>query len=164
VHALPGERGTIVGMKIAVGADHAGYELKQKVKQHLESLGITVQDEGTQSTESVDYPDYARAVGEEVAGKRVDRGILVCGSGIGMAIAANKVPGIRAANVTTELEAQLSREHNNANILAIGARILDEAQALSIVDVWLKTEFSGGKHQRRVEKIAEIEREELQKP
>jgi ribose 5-phosphate isomerase B len=147
-------------MKIALGADHAGFELKEKVKQHLESNGFEVQDEGTRSTDSVDYPDFARAVGEDVVARRADRGILVCGSGIGMAIAANKVPGIRAANVSSENEAQLSRQHNDANVLAIGSRILGDVAAMAIVDIWLKTEFAGGRHQRRVEKIAEIERDE----
>jgi ribose 5-phosphate isomerase B len=147
-------------MRIALGADHAGFELKQKVLRHLVSLGYQVQDEGTLSTSSVDYPDFARAVAEDVARKKVDRGILVCGSGIGMAIAANKVPGVRAANISSEYEAQLSREHNDLNVLAIGARILDEATALKIVDTWLKTEFAGGRHQMRVDKISEIERAE----
>lgn len=150
-------------MRIALGADHAGFELKQKVLQHLVSLGYQVQDEGTLSTDSVDYPDFARIVGEDVARKSVDRGILVCGSGIGMAIAANKVPGVRAANISSEYEAQLSREHNDLNVLAIGARILDEATALKIVDTWLKTEFAGGRHQMRVDKISEIERVEAAK-
>ena len=147
-------------MKIALGADHAGFELKQKIKQALEQQGIQVSDQGTVSTESVDYPDFARKVGEQVAHKRADWGILVCGSGIGMAIAANKVPGVRAANVSTEYEAQMSREHNDANVLALGARILDEANALKIVDAWLHTQFAGGRHQRRVDKITEIERAE----
>lgn len=151
-------------MKIAMGADHAGFELKQKLKQHLQSLGFEVQDEGTNSTESVDYPDFARAVGEDVTRKTTERGILVCGSGIGMAIAANKVPGVRAASVSSEQEARLSREHNDANVLAIGARLLDESTAMNIVDTWLKTEFAGGRHQRRVDKITEIERiEAIQK-
>src|SRR2546426_520793 len=131
-------------MKIAIGADHAGFELKQKIKQHLAKQGHTVDDRGTNSTESVDYPDFARAVGEEVAGRGADLGILVCGSGVGMAITANKVPGIRAANVSSEYEAQMSREHNNANVLAIGARILDEPKAMTIVDKWLKATFAGG--------------------
>jgi len=148
-------------MKIALGADHAGFELKQKIKQHLAQQGHNVDDRGTASTASVDYPDFARAVGEEVAHHDADLGILVCGSGIGMAIAANKVPGIRAANVTTENEAALSREHNNANILALGARILDEAHAIAIVDKWLATQFAGGRHQRRVEKIHQIEQDEV---
>lgn len=144
-------------MKIALGADHAGFELKDKIKQHLAGHGMQVHDLGTHSTESVDYPDYARAVGEEVASHRADWGVLVCGAGIGMAIAANKIPGIRAANVHSEAEAQLSREHNNANVLALGARLLDHEVALKIVDRWLNTGFAGGRHGRRVEKISELE-------
>ena len=147
-------------MKIALGADHAGFALKEQIKQHLAAAGIQVDDRGTSSTESVDYPDYARAVGDEVAQQKADLGILVCGSGIGMAITANKVPGIRAANVTDEYQAQMSREHNDANVLALGARVLQPQQALSIVDKWLQTPFAGGRHARRVEKIAEIEKEE----
>lgn len=152
-----------MAMKIALGADHAGFELKQKVKDYLVQHGYDVQDEGTVSNESVDYPDFAKKVGEDVAGKRADLGILVCGSGVGMAIAANKVPGIRAANVSSEYEAQYSREHNDANVLALGARILDEPKAMTIIDKWLTTKFAGGRHQRRVDKIMEIEREEAQK-
>jgi ribose 5-phosphate isomerase B len=148
-------------MKIALGADHAGFELKQKIKQHLAQQGHTVDDRGTASTASVDYPDFARSVGDEVASHSADLGILICGSGIGMAIAANKVPGIRAANVNTENEAALSREHNNANVLALGARILDEPHALAIVDKWLATPFAGGRHQQRVEKIRQIEEAEV---
>jgi ribose 5-phosphate isomerase B len=150
-------------MRIAIGADHAGFELKQKVRDHLARNGYEVQDEGTGSTESVDYPDFARSVGEDVAAKTADRGILVCGSGIGMAIAANKVPGIRAANVSTEYEAQMSREHNDANVLTLGARILDEPTAMKIVDIWLATEFAGGRHQKRVDKISQIEHEALER-
>lgn len=151
-------------MKIAIGADHAGLELKDKIKHELQRQGLQVEDQGTLSTESVDYPDFARKVGEAVAGKQADMGILVCGSGIGMAIAANKVPGVRAANVCSEYEAQLSREHNNANVLALGARILNPSEALKIVDKWLHTPFAGGRHQRRVDKIAQIERDERQSP
>jgi ribose 5-phosphate isomerase B len=147
-------------MKIALGADHAGYELKDKIKLHLQQQGIDVRDEGTSSPESVDYPDFARAVAHDVSEQRADLGILVCGSGIGMAITANKVDGIRAANVSTEYEAQMSREHNNANILALGARILNPDQALGIIDKWLSTPFAGGRHERRVEKIMAIEKEE----
>ena len=147
-------------MRIALGADHAGYQLKDQIKQHLEQQGISVQDEGTSSAESVDYPDYARAVAHDVSQQRADLGILVCGSGIGMAITANKVDGIRAANVSTEYEAQMSREHNNANVLTLGARILNPEQALAIVDKWLTTQFAGGRHERRVEKIMAIEKEE----
>ncbi len=149
------------GMKIAIGADHAGFELKQKIKQRLLQEGIEVFDQGTVSTQSVDYPDFARKVAEEVAEKRAELGILVCGSGVGMAIAANKVPGIRAANVTTEYEAELSREHNDANVIAIGARILDETGAMTIVEKFLHTPFAGGRHQKRVDKITAIEREEM---
>jgi len=147
-------------MKISIGADHAGFELKQKIKAHLEKRGIKVEDEGTASTESVDYPDFAKKVGEAVAQKQTDLGVLVCGSGIGMAIAANKVDGIRAANVSTEYEAQMSREHNNANVLTLGARILQPDEALRIVDAWLAANFAGGRHERRVEKIMAIEKEE----
>jgi ribose 5-phosphate isomerase B len=147
-------------MKIAIGADHAGFALKEKLKQRLLEQGIEVADQGTVSEDSVDYPDFARKVAEQVARKRADLGVLVCGSGVGMAIAANKVPGVRAANVTTEYEAQMSREHNDANVIAVGARILDEATAFRIVDKFLHTPFAGGRHQRRVEKIMEIEREQ----
>lgn len=147
-------------MKIALGADHAGFELKEKIKQYLLEKGITVDDRGTNSPQSVDYPDYAFRVAEEVAAGKADSGILVCGSGIGMSIAANKVHGVRAAHVTSEMEAQLSREHNDANILTVGGRVLDEATARKIVDRWLKTDFAGGRHQQRVEKITAIEREE----
>lgn len=147
-------------MKIALGADHAGYELKNRIRQHLEEKGIQTADEGANSAESVDYPDYACLVAHDVAEGRADLGILVCGSGIGMAMSANKVVGIRAANVSSEYDAQMSREHNDANVLALGARILKEEDALRIVDKWLATSFARGRHQRRVDKIAAIEREE----
>jgi ribose 5-phosphate isomerase B len=147
-------------MKIALGADHAGYELKQKVRDRLEKNGHTVSDMGTVSTESVDYPDYAQKVAHEVSQGRSDFGVLVCGSGIGMSITANKVNGIRAANVSDEQDARLSREHNNANVLAIGARIIGEEKAMKIVDIFLNTSFAGGRHERRVEKIAKVEKEE----
>lgn len=150
-------------MKISLGADHAGFELKNQIRQHLEQKGLEVRDEGTNSGDSVDYPDFARLVAHDVAEKRAGLGILVCGSGIGMAISANKVPGIRAANVNSEYEAQMSREHNDANVLALGARILSADQALAIVDKWLSTGFAGGRHERRVEKIAAIEKEETRK-
>jgi ribose 5-phosphate isomerase B len=152
----PSSRMTL--MRIAVGADHAGYELKDKIRDYLRGKGFDIQDEGTNSGDSVDYPDYARLVAQEVSRHRADLGILVCGSGIGMAMAANKVAGIRAANVSSEYEAQMSREHNNANVLALGARILNEQEALRIVDKWLATSFAGGRHERRVEKIAEMEK------
>jgi ribose 5-phosphate isomerase B len=149
--------------KIAIGADHAGYELKQKIKAHLEQQGYQVDDRGTSSTDSVDYPDFARSVGEAIAEKQANVGVLVCGSGIGMAIAANKVHGVRAANASSEKEAQLAREHNNANVVTLGARILDEAKALSIVDKFLNTDFAAGRHQGRIEKISRMEQEETAK-
>lgn len=152
-------------MRVSVGADHAGFRFKEKIKDVLEAQGIAVNDQGTASEESVDYPDFARKVGEAVAQKRTDYGILVCGTGIGMAMAANKVPGVRAAHVNSEYEAQLSREHNDANVLALGARILDEALALKIVATWLNTPFAGGgRHQRRVDKIGQLERQEWPQP
>lgn len=149
-------------MKISLGADHAGYQLKDQIKQYLQQKGIDVQDDGTNSSESVDYPDFARLVAHDVAEHRADLGILVCGSGIGMAITANKVEGIRAANVSSEYEAQMCREHNDANVLTLGARILNPEQALAIVDKWLATQFAGGRHSQRVAKIAQIEKEEAQ--
>ncbi|HYX52611.1 MAG TPA: ribose 5-phosphate isomerase B [Candidatus Limnocylindrales bacterium] len=148
-------------MKIALGADHAGFELKNQIKTHLAEKGIETADLGTNSGESVDYPDYAAAVAEEVSKGQSDLGILVCGSGIGMAISANKIHGIRAANACSEYEAQMCREHNNANVLALGARILSANQAVKIVDKWLATTFAGGRHERRVEKITALEHGEL---
>jgi len=147
-------------MKIAIGADHAGYELKEKIKQRLAQEGNEVHDKGTNSTDSVDYPDFARLVGEEVARKDADFGVLVCGSGIGMSIAANKVAGVRAAHVTNTYEAQMAREHNNANVVTVGARVLDEGTAIQAVEKFLHTPFAGGRHERRVQKIMEIEEQE----
>lgn len=145
-------------MKIALGADHAGFQLKDAIKRHLIGSGHQIDDQGTNTDASVDYPDFARAVAERVASQRADFGILVCGTGIGMSMAANKVPRIRAAKVNNETEAELSREHNDANVLTLGARILHEPAALRIVDRWLATPFSGGeRHQRRIDKISEIE-------
>ena len=145
-------------MKIALGADHAGFELKETIRQHLKNRGFELDDRGTHSQDSVNYPDFALIVGQQVASGKADLGILVCGAGIGMSIAANKVPGIRAANAHTEVEAQLSREHNNANVLALGGRLLEPELALRIVDRWLSASFTGGRHQRRVDKITELER------
>jgi ribose 5-phosphate isomerase B len=146
------------GMKIALGADHAGYLLKDRIRQFVAESGHTVIDEGTNSSDSVDYPDFAQRVAEDVCAGRAERGILVCGSGIGMAVAANKVHGIRAANITSDYEAQMSREHNDLNVLTLGARILDESTAKRIVQLWLETPFSGGRHTGRVEKIREMEK------
>ena len=147
-------------MKIAIGADHAGYEEKEKVKKTLDELGIQYEDFGTTSTESVDYPDYAKKVGESVASGTSDQGILVCGSGTGMAIAANKVPGVRAAVAWNEEIAQLAREHNDANVLSLSARYTTPEENDKIVRAWFGAHFDKGRHQRRVDKISEIEKEE----
>ena len=144
-------------MKIAIGADHAGFEEKEKIKRSLDNLGVEYTDMGTDSTASVDYPDYAKKVGEAVAGGEFDRGILVCGSGTGMAIAANKVPGIRAAVAWNEEIARLSRQHNDANVLSLAARYIPDEEQEKIVKAWLETDFDGGRHERRVEKIEKIE-------
>jgi ribose 5-phosphate isomerase B len=140
-------------MKIALAADHAGYEAKEKLKKTLDELGAEYTDMGTNSADSVDYPDYARKVGEAVAGGEFDRGILVCGSGTGMAIAANKVHGVRAAVAWNEEIARLSRQHNNANVLSLAARFTPAEEEANIVKAWLQTDFEGGRHERRVEKI-----------
>ncbi len=142
---------------IALGSDHAGYHLKGTIKAHLQKAGLPFTDFGTFDEESVDYPDYAFYVGKAVANGECEKGILVCGTGIGIGIAANKIPGIRAALCHDLFSAQASREHNDANILTMGARIISEDLALEIVDTWLKTEFAGGWHARRVEKIRNIE-------
>jgi ribose 5-phosphate isomerase B len=144
-------------MKIAIASDHAGFEEKERLKPLLNELGIEFEDLGTVSTESVDYPDYARKVAEEVAQGKVDQGLLVCGSGTGMAIAANKVPGVRAAVAWSEEIARLAREHNDANVLALGARTTPVDQLPGIVRAWFSAKFDVGRHERRVKKIREIE-------
>jgi ribose 5-phosphate isomerase B len=148
-------------MKIALAADHAGFEEKEKVKTTLDELGIEYEDMGTTSTESVDYPDYARKVGEAVAKGDVDSGLLVCGSGTGMAIAANKVRGVRAAVAWNEEIARLAREHNNANVLSLAARYTSDEENQKIVKAWFGAHFDGGRHERRVEKIEQIEKDDL---
>jgi ribose 5-phosphate isomerase B len=148
-------------MKIAIASDHAGFEEKERLKPLLNELGIEFEDLGTISTESVDYPDYARKVAEEVAQGKVDQGLLVCGSGTGMAIAANKVPGVRAAVAWSQEIARLAREHNDANVLALGARTTPVDQLPGIVRAWFGAKFDSGRHARRVEKISEIENEEF---
>lgn len=145
-------------MKIALGADHAGVALKADVKRLLDELGLAYEDLGAATEESVDYPDFAALVAWGVSSGRFDRGILVCGSGIGMAIAANKVPGIRAAAATDLATARLCREHNDANVLTLGARLTPAERATAIVRVFLETPFAGGRHQRRVDKIVALER------
>ena len=144
-------------MKIAIGADHAGFALKEKLRARLTREGHEVVDYGTGSADSCDYPDYAQAVGREVGAGRTDRGILVCSTGIGMAMAANKVDGVRAAPAQSEDEVRMTREHNDANVLTIGAKYLDEAHAEALIDIFLNTEFTGGRHARRVAKIAQLE-------
>jgi ribose 5-phosphate isomerase B len=144
-------------MRVALGADHAGVHLKDAVRSLLESRGIEVQDFGTVGDNSVDYPDYAAQVGRAVAAGEADRGILACGTGIGMAIAANKIDGVRAAPVVDLESARLSREHNDANILALGARVTPADMALQIVSTFLDTPFAGGRHQRRLDKITALE-------
>ena len=148
-------------MKIAIASDHAGYEEKERLKPLLDELGIQYEDLGTVSTDSVDYPDYARKVGEEVASGHVEQGLLVCGSGTGMAIAANKVPGVRAAVAWNEEIARLAREHNDANVLSLGARVTPYDELVKIVRAWFAAKFDHGRHERRVNQIREIERDEL---
>jgi len=140
-------------MKIALASDHAGFAEKERLKPLLTDLGLQFEDLGTVSEASVDYPDYARKVAEEVAGGRVDQGVLVCGSGIGMAITANKVPGVRAAVAWSEETARLARQHNDANVLAIGARTTPPDQIPAIVRAWFGSNFEGGRHAERVAKI-----------
>lgn len=144
-------------MRIALGADHAGVTLKDDLARWLTERGVAFTDFGTHGGASVDYPDFAAAVARAVASGAYDRGLLVCGSGIGMAIAANKVPGIRAAGVTEAESARLSRSHNDANILALGARLTAPALAREIVTTFLDTPFEGGRHQRRVDKLSALD-------
>lgn len=145
-------------MKIALASDHAGYSEKEKLKPLLDELGIEFNDLGTVSEASVDYPDYAKKVAEQVADGSVDQGVLVCGSGTGMAITANKVPGVRAAVAWSEEIARLARQHNNANVLAIGARTTPEGDIPKIVRAWFDTAFEGGRHADRVGKITALEK------
>jgi ribose 5-phosphate isomerase B len=144
--------------RIAIGSDHAGFPVKEAIKKYLETAGYSVDDQGTASEDSVDYPDFGKAVGQRVAAKQDDLGIVVCGTGIGISIAANKVPGIRAALAHNVMTAQLAREHNDANVLAFGARIVTPAAALEMVQVFLDTGYAGGRHQRRLDKISQIEK------
>lgn len=138
-------------MKIAMASDHAGYELKEAVKQHLQEKGIEIIDLGTNSTESVDYPVFGQKCGQAVADGTADKGIVCCGTGIGISMAANKVKGARCALVTDVNMAVMTKKHNDANILAMGARTTETDNALNMVDAWLETEFEGGRHQRRID-------------
>ncbi|MFY0546394.1 ribose 5-phosphate isomerase B [Brevibacillus sp. H7] len=148
-------------MKVAIAADHGGFKLKEEIKALLASLNIEFQDFGCECEQSVDYPDYAVPVAEKVAAGEFDRGILVCGTGIGMSIAANKIPGVRCALVHDTFSARATREHNDSNVLAMGERVIGPGLALDIVKIWLETEFQGGRHERRVEKVKEIEAKNL---
>lgn len=146
-------------MKVIVGADHAGFELKEKVKKFLGEKGIEVVDEGTDSTDSVDYPDYAEKVGKKVVSEEGALGVLVCGTGLGMCMAANKVKGVRAATCRSKEGAKLSREHNNANILCLGGKLQETGNALEVVDSFLNTPFSNEeRHNRRIKEITDLEK------
>ena len=140
-------------IKVAIGSDHGGFHYKESIIDYLKARNIEFVDVGTHTLESCDYPDIAKLVANKVTSGEVQRGILVCGTGIGMSIAANKIRGIRAAVCSDTYSARVSRAHNNANILCIGERVIGEHLALDIVDIWLKTGFEGGRHKRRVDKI-----------
>ncbi len=144
-------------MKIAVASDHRGVEMKSKILDMIRSHGHESLDYGPNASESVDYPDFAAKVAEAVSQKKIDRGILICGTGIGMCIVANKFEGVRAAGVSDELTAELSRRHNDANVMCLSADLVGAQSLDRMIESWLKTAFEGGRHLRRVEKIAEIE-------
>ncbi len=142
-----------MGVKIAIGADHAGFDVKETIARRLREAGFEVADCGAFSKDSVDYPDYAAAVARKVAAGECPRGILVCGTGIGVAMAAGKIAGVRAATVHDRFTAQMSREHNDSNVLCLGARVLDAKHAVELAEFWLTVPFEGGRHERRVRKI-----------
>ena len=143
-------------MRIALGADHAGVQLKADIKKFLDERGVPYTDFGTNTTDSVDYPDFAETVARAVADGSHERGLLFCGSGIGMAMAANKVPGVRAASVVDDVSTRLSREHNDANVLALGERMTPAETARQLVATFLDTPFAGGRHQRRVDQLSTL--------
>ena len=147
-------------MKIALGSDHGGFQLKETIKEWLLEKGYEIVDKGTYDEQSCDYPDYGKAVALEVVGGTADKGIIVCGTGVGISIAANKVNGIRAAVCGDTFTARMTRQHNDANILSLGQRVTGPGLALDIVEIWLATEFEGGRHQTRVEKMMKIETEQ----
>lgn len=147
-------------MKVAVGCDHGGFVLKDAVISTLEELGAQVVDMGTYSTESVDYPVYGKKVADAVANGECDLGVVMCGTGIGISIAANKIKGIRAAVVTDEFMAEMTRRHNNANIIALGGRVITPEKAKSLVKAWYTAKFEGGRHQKRIDMITQIENEQ----
>ena len=144
---------------IAIACDHGAYALKEKLKKHLEAKGLEYKDFGTYSTDSCDYPDFAGPAAEAVAAGECDRGIVLCTTGIGVSITANKVKGIRCALLSDVMSARLTRQHNDTNMMAIGAGVVGEMLALEIIDTWLGTEFEGGRHQRRVDKLMALENE-----
>ncbi|MCC7086167.1 MAG: ribose 5-phosphate isomerase B [Pirellulales bacterium] len=144
-------------MKVAIASDHRGYHLKERVISLLKSKGYEVVDEGPSSDTSVDYPDFAALVARKVSGSEVERGILICGTGIGMAISANKFPGVRAAACADEVTAELSRRHNDLNVLCLSGDLLSANSTERVVLKWMETEFEGGRHQRRLEKISRLE-------
>ena len=146
-------------MRIAIASDHRGYQLKEKIIAMLRGAGHEVFDEGPGTEESVDYPDFAAIVARKVGRHEVDRGVLICGTGIGMAIAANKFAGVRAAACVDEVTAELSRRHNDLNVLCLSGALLSSKGTERLVEVWVNTEFEGGRHQRRIEKIARLEEE-----
>jgi ribose 5-phosphate isomerase B len=147
-------------MKVAIGADHAGYEVKEQIKTQLAEMNIDVADLGTHSADSVDYPDFGAKVGRFVADGAADQGIIVCGSGIGICIAANKIHGVRAAQAWNAETAALARQHNNANVLSIGARVIPAEEVPKIINAWFDTKFEGGRHQRRIDKINNLENQQ----
>ncbi len=147
-------------MRVSIGSDHRGFEAKQKLVRLMAGLGHEVRDEGTHASASCDYPDYAAAVARDVTSGAADRGVLVCGTGIGMAITANKFPGVRAATCHDEVTAELCRKHNNVNVLCLSGDNLDEDALAGIVQTWLNTEFEGGRHARRIDQITSIEEEQ----
>lgn len=144
-------------LRIAIGADHAGLALKDRLRAHLEAGGHQVEDVGTHDAASVDYPDFAAAVGRRVSSGEAERGVLVCGTGVGMAMAANRIPGVRAACCNNLFVAGLSREHNDANVLTLGAREVAGEHAEAILKTFLETAYAGGRHQRRIDKLAGLE-------
>lgn len=144
-------------MKIGIGSDHGGFELKEYIKEYLEEKGIEYVDYGTNSLDFVDYPDYGLKLSTAVVEKEVDKGIAICGTGIGISISCNKVKGIRCALCSDTYSARMSIEHNNANILALGGRVIGRDLAIEIVNTWLNADFEGGRHKRRIDKIADIE-------
>lgn len=146
-------------IKISIGSDHAGYELKKEIIEYLNNSKIEIVDEGTDSIERCDYVDFAKKVAKKVAEKTVDKGILICGTGIGMAISSNKIRGIKAALCVTEYMAKFSRLHNDSNILCLGARTVETRENLKIVKIWLETDFEGGRHIARLKKIENLEKE-----